>query len=117
MVFTPILYHVRRRPRSRLTQSSGCLDDAVEPPARRAGKETLMASKPRPITGRRARTASLATGRTASLARDTAETQIRLQLNLDGGGVARVNTGIPFLDHMLTQLAKHGQFDLTVEAT
>jgi imidazoleglycerol-phosphate dehydratase len=78
-----------------------------------------MATKPRPITSsaRRRRNSSLAAGRVASLSRSTAETQIRLELNLDGDGSSHVNTGIPFLDHMLILLAKHGQFNLTVEAT
>ena len=55
--------------------------------------------------------------RTGTLKRDTAETQVRLDLDLDGEGRGEIATGIPFLDHMLTLLAKHGQFDLRVEAT
>ncbi len=54
--------------------------------------------------------------RTASLHRKTAETDIRLTVNLDGSGVAKVNTGIGFFDHMLTLFAKHGLVDLEVEA-
>lgn len=54
--------------------------------------------------------------RTASIERNTAETQICLSLNLDGTGKADVATGIPFFDHMLTLLARHGLFDLTVRA-
>lgn len=54
--------------------------------------------------------------RTASIHRKTAETQISLSLNLDGSGQARIETGVGFLDHMLTLLAKHGLFDLEVEA-
>lgn len=54
--------------------------------------------------------------RTASMHRKTAETQISLSLNLDGSGQARIETGVGFLDHMLTLLAKHGLFDLEVEA-
>ena len=54
--------------------------------------------------------------RTASISRKTAETDIRLELNLDGGGSVRSETGIGFFDHMLTLLGKHGLFDLTVEA-
>jgi imidazoleglycerol-phosphate dehydratase len=57
-----------------------------------------------------------ATHRTASLARDTKETQIRLALDLDGDGASDIQTGVPFLDHMLTLLAKHGTFDLNVQA-
>lgn len=52
--------------------------------------------------------------RTATIARDTNETQIRLALNLDGGGRAEIATGVGFLDHMLTLFARHGDFDLTL---
>lgn len=55
--------------------------------------------------------------RTGRISRQTAETQIELELNLDGTGTAAVSTGVGFLDHMLTLLAKHGLFDLTVSAT
>lgn len=55
--------------------------------------------------------------RTASITRNTAETQIALTLNLDGAGVADVQSGIGFMDHMLTLLAKHGGCDLTIRAT
>lgn len=54
--------------------------------------------------------------RTATLARETSETAIRLTLNLDGTGRAEVSTGIGFLDHMLTALARHAMVDLSVEA-
>ena len=52
--------------------------------------------------------------RTASIQRNTAETQIKLTLNLDGTGVSQIKTGCGFLDHMLTLFAKHGLFDLEV---
>ncbi len=55
--------------------------------------------------------------RTASISRKTNETDIRIELNLDGSGQFQVNTGIGFLDHMLTHLAVHGLFDLTVKAS
>lgn len=55
--------------------------------------------------------------RTASLTRNTAETQISLQLTLDGTGTSTVRTGCGFLDHMLTLFAAHGRFDLTVTCT
>ena len=55
--------------------------------------------------------------RTASLSRKTNETDIRIELNLDGSGQHEINTGIGFLDHMLTHLAVHGLFDLTVKAS
>ena len=54
--------------------------------------------------------------RTATIHRKTAETDIELELLLDGSGAARVATGIGFLDHMLTLLAKHGAMDLSVTA-
>lgn len=54
--------------------------------------------------------------RTATIQRRTAETEIELQLNLDGAGRAQVATGIGFFDHMLTLLAKHAAIDLRIEA-
>jgi len=56
-------------------------------------------------------------GRVATIQRKTSETDIRLALDLDGRGEHRIETGIPFLNHMLAQVARHGRFDLTVEAT
>jgi imidazoleglycerol-phosphate dehydratase len=56
-------------------------------------------------------------GRTATIHRETGETQIEIDLNLDGQGHAQINTGVGFLDHMLAALARHGRFDLTVRAT
>ena len=53
--------------------------------------------------------------RTATITRKTAETDIALSLNLDGSGKAEVSTGVGFFDHMLTHIAKHGLFDLTVK--
>lgn len=55
--------------------------------------------------------------RRATIDRQTAETQIRLTLDLDGAGQAQVRTGVPFLDHMLTLTTRHGLLDLEVEAT
>ncbi len=55
--------------------------------------------------------------RSAKIQRHTAETQITLALNIDGAGKAKVATGVPFFDHMLTLLAKHSLCDLTVKAT
>ncbi len=56
------------------------------------------------------------TPRTASIHRDTTETQIRLSLTLDGTGQARIATGVGFFDHMLTLLARHSLIDLAIEA-
>ncbi len=53
--------------------------------------------------------------RTSQISRKTAETDIRLTLNLDGDGSSQIDTGCGFLDHMLTLFARHGRFDLTVE--
>ncbi|MDZ4779818.1 MAG: imidazoleglycerol-phosphate dehydratase, partial [Planctomycetia bacterium] len=55
-------------------------------------------------------------GRIAKIERNTAETKIRLELNLDGTGASTIATGVGFFDHMLTLFARHGAFDLTVEA-
>ena len=52
--------------------------------------------------------------RTASVERDTKESKVSIQLDLDGTGTAQVDTGVPFFDHMLAQLGKHGGFDLSV---
>jgi len=54
--------------------------------------------------------------RTAKIDRSTRETQIKLELNLDGSGVGSWKTGVGFLDHMLELFTRHGAFDLTVEA-
>lgn len=56
------------------------------------------------------------TDRTAKVSRDTLETQISVSLNLDGTGESDFDTGIPFLEHMLEQIARHGAFDLEVHA-
>lgn len=53
--------------------------------------------------------------RTSVINRKTAETDIHLALNLDGEGKSEINTGVGFLDHMLTLFASHGRFDLTVD--
>ena len=54
--------------------------------------------------------------RKAEIVRDTSETQIRVAINIDGTGQQKLNTGVPFLDHMLDQIARHGLIDLDVEA-
>ena len=55
--------------------------------------------------------------RTASHIRQTQETRITVRINLDGTGAARLNSGLPFLDHMLHQVVRHGLIDLDLEAT
>lgn len=55
--------------------------------------------------------------RTSSVSRQTKETSITVELNLDGNGTSKITTGIGFFDHMLTSFAKHGLFDLTIKAT
>ncbi|MFZ6756989.1 imidazoleglycerol-phosphate dehydratase HisB [Undibacterium sp. Ji50W] len=54
--------------------------------------------------------------RIAAVTRNTNETQIRVAINLDGSGQQKLNTGVPFLDHMLDQIARHGLIDLDIEA-
>jgi len=54
--------------------------------------------------------------RTSHVNRSTSETQIEVRVNLDGTGIQDIQTPVPFLDHMLSQLARHGYFDLTVKA-
>lgn len=56
------------------------------------------------------------TARTAQVSRDTLETQIEVSVNLDGNGRGNFVTGVPFLDHMLDQIARHGLIDLEVRA-
>jgi imidazoleglycerol-phosphate dehydratase len=54
--------------------------------------------------------------RSSEVSRRTAETDIRLKVSLDGSGLHEIDTGIGFLDHMLTHLAVHGLFDITLKA-
>jgi imidazoleglycerol-phosphate dehydratase len=54
--------------------------------------------------------------RTSQVTRNTLETQVSVSLNLDGSGVAKLASGVPFLDHMLDQIARHGLIDLDVSA-
>jgi imidazoleglycerol-phosphate dehydratase len=54
--------------------------------------------------------------RTADITRNTKETQIRVIINLDGKGVSKLDSGIPFLDHMIDQIARHGMIDIELKA-
>ena len=54
--------------------------------------------------------------RSAQIQRDTLETRIRVELNLDGSGSTKLNTGVAFLEHMLDQVTRHGLLDLNIEA-
>lgn len=58
----------------------------------------------------------MAKARVATISRKTAETDIVLKLGIDGSGASKIDTGVPFFDHMLTLFAKHGLFDLEVRA-
>ncbi|MEY3774455.1 MAG: hypothetical protein RLZZ129_1235 [Verrucomicrobiota bacterium] len=58
----------------------------------------------------------MAKARVATISRKTAETDIVLKLGIDGAGASKIDTGVPFFDHMLTLFAKHGLFDLEVRA-
>lgn len=55
------------------------------------------------------------TDRIAHIERNTLETQIKVDINLDGTGISRFNTGIPFLEHMIDQIARHGMIDIAIE--
>jgi imidazoleglycerol-phosphate dehydratase len=55
--------------------------------------------------------------RKATVARDTLETQIRVSVDLDGDGTAEFETGVPFFDHMLDQVARHGLLDISIKAS
>ena len=61
-------------------------------------------------------TSTTSAGRSAAVTRNTRETQIELVLNLDGTGASDLQTGLPFFEHMLIQVARHGLVDLTIRA-
>ena len=85
----------------------------------RAGEKDAPKKKParRTRSRRSKKDAEPAPHRTASVQRATGETDIRIELDLDGSGTAQISTGVPFFDHMLDAFCRHGLFDLTVEAT
>jgi imidazoleglycerol-phosphate dehydratase len=58
----------------------------------------------------------MTTNRVATVKRKTGETDVQVTINLDGTGICNSNTGIPFLDHMIHQIASHGLFDLDIQA-
>ena len=58
----------------------------------------------------------MATSRKAEIIRQTKETQIKVELSLDGNGKGSISTGIPFFDHMLDLFSRHGFFDLSIQA-
>lgn len=58
----------------------------------------------------------MSTPRVAEVVRNTNETQIRVAINIDGSGKQKLDTGVPFLDHMLDQIARHGLIDIEIEA-
>ena len=68
------------------------------------------------MTTTSATTATMPAARSAEVSRNTAETKIRVRVNLDGTGQAKLSTGIGFFDHMLEQIARHGMIDLEIEA-
>ena len=59
----------------------------------------------------------MSTPRIAEVVRNTNDTQIRVAINLDGSGKQNLNTGVPFLDHMLDQIVRHGLIDIDIQAT
>ena len=56
------------------------------------------------------------TNRTADISRNTLETQISVSIDLDGKGESKLDTGVPFLEHMIDQIARHGMFDININA-
>jgi len=83
----------------------------------KTAKPRALRAAPAPVSARKTASAARLAGRRAEVARTTKETSIRVAIAIDGTGTAQVATGVPFLDHMLDLFAKHGLFDLVVEAT
>ncbi len=82
-------------------------------PARRSHRENTVSADKQHARGH----GSASAARTAEVQRKTRETEVKVALKLDGAGSGAVNTGVPFLDHMLQSFARHGFFDLAVEAS
>jgi imidazoleglycerol-phosphate dehydratase len=80
------------------------------------GGLALVRKKPGSVMSPNNSMANVSTPRRATVSRKTRETEVRLTISLDGTGESRIDTGVPFLDHMLTLLAKHGRMDLQVTA-
>ncbi|MBY0279274.1 imidazoleglycerol-phosphate dehydratase HisB [Candidatus Binatia bacterium] len=83
----------------------------------KTARPRALRAAPAPVPARKAAQSARGAGRRAEVQRTTKETSIRVAIAIDGGGTSRVATGVPFLDHMLDLFAKHGLFDLVVEAT
>src|SRR5690606_10088444 len=77
---------------------------------------SLVRSAGGAYNSRPARWRSFMSQRSASVSRDTLETRIRVSVNLDGTGKSQLATGLPFLDHMVDQIARHGLIDISIEA-
>ena len=73
--------------------------------------------KAHPKSNRPIQNDTISTDRTASVSRTTGETDVRVELNIDGTGKCSADTGVPFLDHMLHQISSHGLIDLNIKAT
>ena len=82
----------------------------------KTARPRALRAAPAPVSTRKAAPAAGVAGRRAEVERTTKETSIRVAIAIDGTGTAQVATGVPFLDHMLDQVARHGMIDLAVEA-
>ncbi|KAJ9700355.1 hypothetical protein PVL29_005917 [Vitis rotundifolia] len=97
---------------SRLKETNFLSTPPLMDPLRVVSCASLVDENGSPITS-----SSIGTGRIGEVKRVTKETNVMVSINLDGSGFAQNDTGIPFLDHMLDQLATHGLFDVCVKAT
>lgn len=78
---------------------------------------TTASPRVRQVSAKKPASVAMAPPRTAEVQRKTRETSVSIALRLDGRGRAEINTGVPFLDHMLDSFARHGFFDLSVDAS